>query len=157
MKGRVNIMAIEGIGATGSSSKAYTDMMRQNVNREIKVSQPQPQVQAQPQPKAKEVDEYVKKSGSSANVPVEDKGMAAENEKENATSKMKDAIDKVNKKIEPTKTRCEFSYHEETKRISIKVIDQRTEETIREIPPEETLDMLSKIWELAGLMVDERR
>ena len=150
-------MAIEGIGATGSSSKAYTDMMRQNVNREIKVSQPQPQVQAQPQPKAKEVDEYVKKSGSAANVPVEDNGMAAENEKENATSKMKDAIDKVNKKIEPTKTRCEFSYHEETKRISIKVIDQKTEETIREIPPEETLDMLSKIWELAGLMVDERR
>ncbi len=148
-------MAVEGI--SGASSKAYTDMMRQNVNREIKVSQPQPQVQTQPQPKTKEIDEYVKKSGSSANVPAEDKGMVAETEKENATSKMKDAIDKVNKKIEPTKTRCEFSYHEETKRISIKVIDQKTEETIREIPPEETLDMLSKIWELAGLMVDERR
>lgn len=148
-------MAIEGIGATGSSNKAYTDMMRQNVNREIKVSQPQ--VQTQPQPKTKEIDEYVKKSGSAVNAPVEDKGMAAETEKENNTSKMKDAIDKVNKKIEPTKTRCEFSYHEETKRISIKVIDQKTEETIREIPPEETLDMLSKIWELAGLMVDERR
>ena len=144
-------MAVEGIGAA-SSSKAYTDMVRQSVNREIKVSQPQP--------KAKEMDEFVKKTtpSSTANVPAEDKGMvAAEMEKENATSKMKDAIDKVNKKIEPTKTRCEFSYHEETKRISIKVIDQKTEETIREIPPEETLDMLSKIWELAGLMVDERR
>lgn len=145
-------MAIEGIGAT-NNSVSYTDMMKQNVSREVKVSQPQPQ------PKTKEAEEYVKKSGSSstANVPTEDKGMAAETEKENATSKMKDAIDKVNKKIEPTKTRCEFSYHEETKRISIKVIDQKTEETIREIPPEETLDMLSKIWELAGLMVDERR
>ena len=143
-------MAVEGIGAT-SSSKAYTDMVRQSVNREIKVSQPQPQ--------AKEMDEFVKKTtpNATANVPTEEKGMAAEMEKENATSKMKDAIDKVNKKIEPTKTRCEFSYHEETKRISIKVIDQKTEETIREIPPEETLDMLSKIWELAGLMVDERR
>ena len=145
-------MAIEGIGATNNSI-AYTDMMKQNVNREIKVSQPQPQ----PQAKTKEVDEYVKKAGSTVNAPAEEKGMVAETEKENTTSKMKDAIDKVNKKIEPTKTRCEFSYHEETKRISIKVIDQRTEETIREIPPEETLDMLSKIWELAGLMVDERR
>ena len=145
-------MAIEGIGATNNSI-AYTDMMKQNVNREIKVSQPQPQ----PQAKTKEVDEYVKKAGSTVNAPAEEKGMAVETEKENATSKMKDAIDKVNKKIEPTKTRCEFSYHEETKRISIKVIDQKTEETIREIPPEETLDMLSKIWELAGLMVDERR
>lgn len=147
-------MAIEGIGATNNSI-AYTDMMKQNVNREIKVSQPQPQ--PQPQSKVKEVEEYAKKAGSSVNVPTEEKGMVAETEKENATSKMKDAIDKVNKKIEPTKTRCEFSYHEETKRISIKVIDQKTEETIREIPPEETLDMLSKIWELAGLMVDERR
>ena len=144
-------MAIEGISGASNSNKVYTEMMKQNVNREIKVSHPQPQT------KAKEVDEYAKKVGSVANIPTEDKGMAAETEKENATSKMKDAIDKVNKKIEPTKTRCEFSYHEETKRISIKVIDQKTEETIREIPPEETLDMLSKIWELAGLMVDERR
>ena len=145
-------MAIEGIGATGNNM-VYTDMVRPNVNREVKVSQPQPQSQ----PKTKEIEEFSKKTGSAVNVPTEEKGMAAETEKENATSKMKDAIDKVNKKIEPTKTRCEFSYHEETKRISIKVIDQRTEETIREIPPEETLDMLSKIWELAGLMVDERR
>lgn len=146
-------MAIEGISGAINSNKAYAEIMKQNVNKEIKISQPQPQSQ----PKAKEMDEYAKKAGSVANVPAEDKGMVAETEKENATSKMKDAIDKVNKKIEPTKTRCEFSYHEETKRISIKVIDQKTEETIREIPPEETLDMLSKIWELAGLMVDERR
>ena len=54
-------------------------------------------------------------------------------------------------------TKCEFSYHEETKRVSIKVIDAETEEVIREIPPEETLEMLSKMWELAGLMVDEKR
>lgn len=146
-------MAVEGIGATGNSM-AYTDMVRQNVNREVKVSQPQPQSQS----KTKDMDDFSKKSVSTTNVPMEEKGTATvEMEKENATSKMKDAIDKVNKKIEPTKTRCEFSYHEDTKRISIKVIDQKTEETIREIPPEETLDMLSKIWELAGLMVDERR
>ena len=87
------------------------------------------------------------------------KGVPAEGEKEQDTmsSKIKDAVDKVNKKIVPTKTRCEFSYHEDTNRISIKVIDQVTEETIKEIPAEETLDMLSKIWELAGLLVEERR
>ena len=34
---------------------------------------------------------------------------------------------------------------------------EKAEETIREIPAEETLNMLSKIWELAGLLVDERR
>ena len=146
-------MAIEGISGAINSNKVYAEVMKQNVSKEIKISQPQPQQQ----PKAKEIDEYTKMASAVANLSTEDKGMVAETEKENATSKMKDAIDKVNKKIEPTKTRCEFSYHEETKRVSIKVIDQKTEETIREIPPEETLDMLSKIWELAGLMVDERR
>ena len=82
---------------------------------------------------------------------------AQKKEEETVSSKIKDAVDKVNQKIVPSKTRCEFSYHEDTKRISIKVIDQTTEETIKEIPAEETLDMLSKIWELAGLMVDEKR
>ena len=51
----------------------------------------------------------------------------------------------------------EFSYHEETKRVSIKVIDQDTKEVVKEIPPEETLEMIAKMWELAGILVDEKR
>jgi flagellar protein FlaG len=95
---------------------------------------------------------------ASVSFSSEPAGAGAElNNEEVVTGKMKDAIDKVNSKIIPSRTRCEFSYHEETKRVSIKVIDQATEETIREIPAEETLDMLSRIWELAGLMVDEKR
>ena len=95
-----------------------------------------------------------------ATVSVEAKGaetLGKNEEEQTISTKIKDAVDKVNQKIVPTKTRCEFSYHEDTNRISIKVIDQATEETIKEIPAEETLDMLSKIWEFAGLLVDERR
>jgi flagellar protein FlaG len=36
-------------------------------------------------------------------------------------------------------------------------VDNDTKEIIREIPPEKTLDMISKMWELAGLVVDEKR
>ncbi len=70
---------------------------------------------------------------------------------------IKDAIFRANSKMKNHRTRCEFSYHEETKRVSIKVLDKDTEEVIKEIPPEETLEMLEKIWELAGIMIDERR
>lgn len=80
----------------------------------------------------------------------------AENE-ENTSRRIKSAVDHANQTMRHAKTKCEFSYHEETKRVSIKVIDEETEEVIREIPPEETLEMLSKMWELAGLMVDEKR
>jgi len=43
----------------------------------------------------------------------------------------------------------QFSIHEETKEIMVKVLDTDTEEVIREIPPEKILDMVAKIWELA--------
>ena len=67
------------------------------------------------------------------------------------------AISRANNKLKMHKTRCEFSYHEETRRVSIKVLDKDTEEVIREIPPEESLEMLEKMWELAGILIDERR
>lgn len=66
-------------------------------------------------------------------------------------------IKSANNKMKHAKTKCEFSYHEPTKRVSIKIIDKETDEVIREVPPEETLNMIEKIWELAGIMVDEKR
>lgn len=71
--------------------------------------------------------------------------------------KVESAIRDINAKIRPTHTECQFSYHEATKRISIKVLDQESGEVIREIPPEKTLDMIAKTLELAGILVDEKR
>ncbi|MCI8280993.1 MAG: flagellar protein FlaG [Lachnospiraceae bacterium] len=49
-----------------------------------------------------------------------------------------------------------FGIHDETNRVTIKIVDKETKEVLKEIPPEETLDMIAKVWELAGLMMDER-
>lgn len=38
----------------------------------------------------------------------------------------------------------------------VKVVNTETDEVIREIPPEKILDMVAKMWELAGIMVDEK-
>jgi flagellar protein FlaG len=80
-----------------------------------------------------------------------------ENAKDVSPEKVKKAVNEINKKIRPTHTSCQFSYHEETNRISIKVIDDETEKVIREIPPEKTLDMIAKTLELEGILVDEKR
>lgn len=79
------------------------------------------------------------------------------NIQEVSPEKVKSALADINKKIKPTHTQCEFSYHEKTKRISITVRDSDTKEVIKEIPPEKTLDMIAKTLELAGLLVDEKR
>jgi flagellar protein FlaG len=39
----------------------------------------------------------------------------------------------------------------------IKVVDNETNEVIREFPPKKILDMIANMMELAGLIVDERR
>ncbi len=77
--------------------------------------------------------------------------------KEIPTEKIKSAVDSINKQIAMRHTNCSFKYHDDTNRISITVRDSDTDEIIREIPPEKALDMLAKAWELAGLMVDEKR
>ncbi|KNY28612.1 flagellar protein FlaG protein [Pseudobacteroides cellulosolvens ATCC 35603 = DSM 2933] len=68
-----------------------------------------------------------------------------------------DAIEKANKAISGTNRSFEFSIHEKTKAIMVKVVDNDTHEVIREIPAEKILDMVAKMWEMAGIMVDERR
>ena len=54
-------------------------------------------------------------------------------------------------------TTCEFAYHKETHMVSITIRDRDTKEVIKEIPPEKSLEMLEKMWEMAGLIVDEKR
>ncbi len=55
------------------------------------------------------------------------------------------------------RTSCKFSYDDKTKRVSITVLDDVTNEVVREIPSEEALALVQKMWEMAGLMVDEAR
>ena len=50
-----------------------------------------------------------------------------------------------------------FGIHEATNRVTIKIVDKDTKEVIKELPPEKTLDMIAKAWELAGILVDEKR
>lgn len=68
-----------------------------------------------------------------------------------------DVIEKANKTFDSTACSFEFSIHEQTKQIMVKVIDKETKEVIREFPPEKILDMVAKMWEVAGIIIDERR
>ena len=69
--------------------------------------------------------------------------------------RVKQAISEMNKKMF-NNSEAVFGIHEDTNRITIKIVDKTTKETIKELPPEKTLDMIAKAWELAGLMVDEK-
>lgn len=74
-----------------------------------------------------------------------------------ATSdQIKKAVEELNRKINAN-TEAVFGMHEATNRVTIKIVDKSTKEVIREVPPEKTLDMIAKVWEIAGILVDEKR
>lgn len=45
--------------------------------------------------------------------------------------------------------------HKETERYFVQVIDVETQEVLKELPPEEFLDLVSKIRNIVGLFLDE--
>ncbi len=68
---------------------------------------------------------------------------------------IKKAVEQMNKNM--AHSTAVFGIHEGTNRVTIKIVDKDTKEVIKELPPEKTLDMIAKVWELAGIMVDEKR
>ena len=69
---------------------------------------------------------------------------------------IKKAVEKLNKSM-ISHSEAVFGIHEATNRVTIKIIDKDTKKVIKELPPEKTLDMIAKVWELAGILVDEKR
>ncbi len=70
---------------------------------------------------------------------------------------LKKMIAEMNRKINNSNEEAVFGVHEKTNRIMIKILNKDTKEVIKEFPPEKTLDMIASIWEMAGILVDERR
>ena len=65
-------------------------------------------------------------------------------------------IDDLNKKLNPAGRELRYSIHKKTGQVMVKVVDTESGKTIREIPPEKSLDILAKILEQSGLLVDEK-
>lgn len=68
---------------------------------------------------------------------------------------IKEAVEKMNKNMDNSE--AVFGIHEGTNRITIKIVDKTSKKVIKELPPEKTLDMIAKVWEMAGILVDEKR
>lgn len=96
----------------------------------------------------------ISNSQKGGNLDNNNEPSAKQQEENNEASikKLKDLQKVIN-----NNTIAEFGYNEPTNRITIKIKDKDTDEVIKEIPSEKALEMLAKAWELAGIMVDEKR
>ncbi len=133
-------------------------------------------VQAQPAAVQKPVVQTEKTAAeyTNANVQSVDKADTATRVVENAGEKgqngnmgqrpeqqvgdeqIKKAVEQMNKSM-MAHSEAIFGIHEGTNRVTIKIVDRDTKKVLKEVPPEKTLDMIAKVWEMAGILVDEKR
>ena len=67
---------------------------------------------------------------------------------------IKKMVEEFNKKM--GNSEAIFGIHEGTNRIMIKIVDKESKEVLKEFPPEKTLDMITMVWEMAGILIDEK-
>ena len=113
---------------TASNTAASDDLMKKNIQIDTK-----------------ETD----KNGKDGN---RDDSQAQQTISEN--SQIKKAVDEINKKAHNSE--AVFGIHDATNRVTIKIVDKDTKKVLKEYPPEKTLDMIAKVWEMAGLLVDQK-
>lgn len=140
-------MAIEPLGSLMS-------MQAQSVNTSKPVTQVEkPEVSTDSAvPMAERVD---KTTSVVENAQTKGQNNQSAEQEQPSHEQIKKAVEKLNKNL--MNSEAVFGIHEETNRVTIKIVDKETKEVLKELPPEKTLDMIAKAWELAGLLVDERR
>ena len=79
----------------------------------------------------------------------EDKGDFFEAKLENSVEELNDTIEALHKDLK-------FRIHEDSDRLMVEVINLDNNEVIKEIPPKEVLDMLGRIREMVGILIDEK-
>lgn len=130
--------------STGGSDVQLRTGQLSKKTQEIKPSPNEGQQSAKPTQELNSSKEIKQMEYRGENIPISDEQLVK-------------AIERAIKAIQGPNTSLDFSVHQATKRIMVKVMDKETGAVIREVPPEKNLDLLAKLWEMAGILVDERR
>lgn len=71
--------------------------------------------------------------------------------------RMAEAQEEVNAVLDHLNVQLKLSVNRDLERVVAKIVDRDTGEVVREIPPEEMLEMAKRLEEMSGLLLDERR
>ena len=135
-------------------------MSIEGVNNVQSVSMQTPQMPQASQPKVTETEAATKEKAVAepikVNIDDSESGnnINNNNTKDVSSEQIKKTLAEINKRM--MNTACQYGIHEGTGRVTIKIVDKETRDVIKEIPAEETLELIAKAWELAGIMVDKR-
>ncbi|MGO0063597.1 flagellar protein FlaG [Brevibacillus fluminis] len=85
-----------------------------------------------------------------------DKPQESEADKQYTSKEIGKAVDNLNKLLESNQTHLKFRMHDKLKEYYVEIINDVTDEVIKEIPSKKLMDVAAKIQEMVGLLVDEK-
>jgi len=153
-------MAIEAIKGAGMvyQGSTSTAQIKEEAQSKAEVSSKDNQIVSDTVAKETQAMNTKEASGeTSGEAGSQSQAQLAAQKQNEKNMQLKKAVDDINKRAVDDQSEAVFGIHDKTNRITIKIIDKKTKEVIKEFPPEKTLDMIAKVWEMAGLMVDEKR
>ncbi|QVY61210.1 flagellar protein FlaG [Cytobacillus gottheilii] len=79
-----------------------------------------------------------------------------EDQQEVTKNYLEEKINDTNNFLEPNFTSVKFKLHEDLNRYYVEVIDSDSKEVVREIPAKEFLDMIAKMTDFLGVLIDKK-
>jgi uncharacterized FlaG/YvyC family protein len=70
--------------------------------------------------------------------------------------KIEKALKIVNMAYKEVNLECKYSMDERTKTEVVKIVNSDTGETLRQYPPEEILNMIHKMYDMYGILLDKK-
>ncbi|MBA2175570.1 flagellar protein FlaG [Halobacillus locisalis] len=70
--------------------------------------------------------------------------------------KLEEMTNSMNDLLKPVQTSLKFEFHDKLEEYYVAIVDDSTEEIIREIPPKKMLDLYASIAESLGFIVDHK-
>ncbi|KHE67545.1 flagellar protein FlaG [Halobacillus sp. BBL2006] len=92
---------------------------------------------------------------------VQENGEVIEAEKQNEPiiidkEKLKQVADSMNEFLKPAQTSIRFQFHEKLEEYFVAIVDNDTNQIVKEIPPRKMLDLYASIAESLGFIVDHK-
>ncbi|MFC0559292.1 flagellar protein FlaG [Halalkalibacter alkalisediminis] len=69
---------------------------------------------------------------------------------------IQDKIDSINQFMKTSNTNLKFSLHEELNEYYVAIVDELTNDVIKEIPPKKLLDMFASMKKTIGIFIDKK-
>lgn len=75
---------------------------------------------------------------------------------EETKEKVKKAVDQLNHFLSGSSTHLKFQFHDQLKEYYVTIIDDKTDQVIKEIPPKRILDTYADMLHHVGILADEK-